>query len=209
MSTNSAFTGSYTENPFLYQHFHLRQIKVLVLGQPVVEFDAAQNCHFTCMVRQWKQGTFKVMSNHCQLIFSKYHYVLVIDLTSIQNASEKCHYPKLVGEPLRLELNFTFPLEHVIRLVELKTESLWLHLTGLAFLERVSKMHNVSLQQIKQSFAATQCSVAWLISLFLCSNSCQWNFFFGQQATQQYARWALDKDFKASLRNNFFRLFWT
>ena len=43
----------------------------------------------------------------------KDHYVLVFDLTSMQDATEHCHYPELIGEPIRLELNFTFPLEHV------------------------------------------------------------------------------------------------
>ena len=46
----------------------------------------------------------------------KDHYVLLFDLTSKQNATENCHYPELVGEPLRLELNFTFPLKHVTEL---------------------------------------------------------------------------------------------
>ena len=49
----------------------------------------------------------------------KDHYVLVFDLTSMQDATENCHYPELVGEPLRLELNFTFPLEHVTELIVL------------------------------------------------------------------------------------------
>ena len=43
----------------------------------------------------------------------------MFDLTSMQDATESCHYPELVGEPLRLELNFTFPLEHVTELVVL------------------------------------------------------------------------------------------
>ena len=34
------------------------------------------------------------------------HYILVVDLTSMQDATENCHYLELVGEPLRLELNF-------------------------------------------------------------------------------------------------------
>ena len=49
----------------------------------------------------------------------KDHYVLVFDLTSMQDATENCHYSELVGEPLRLELNFTFPLEHVTELIVL------------------------------------------------------------------------------------------
>ena len=47
----------------------------------------------------------------------KDHYVLVFDLTSMQDATENFYYPELVGEPLRLELNFTFPLEHVTELI--------------------------------------------------------------------------------------------
>ena len=43
----------------------------------------------------------------------KDHYVLVFDLTSMQDATGKCPYPELIGEPLRLELNFVIPLEHV------------------------------------------------------------------------------------------------
>ena len=43
----------------------------------------------------------------------------MFDLTSLQDATENYYYPKLVGEPLRLELNFTFPLEHVTELIVL------------------------------------------------------------------------------------------
>ena len=49
----------------------------------------------------------------------KDHYVLVFDLTSMQNATENCHHPELVGEPLSLEFTFTFRLEHVINLIVL------------------------------------------------------------------------------------------
>ena len=44
MNTKSAFTGSYIENPFWYQQFELRQIRILRGGQPIVDFDAADNC---------------------------------------------------------------------------------------------------------------------------------------------------------------------
>ena len=44
MNTNSAFTGSFTENPFWYQQIDLRQIRVLRGGQPIVNFDTADNC---------------------------------------------------------------------------------------------------------------------------------------------------------------------
>ena len=47
----------------------------------------------------------------------KDHYVLVFCLTAMQDADENCHYPELVGEPRRLELHFTFLLEHVTELI--------------------------------------------------------------------------------------------
>ena len=50
----------------------------------------------------------------------KDHYVIVFELTSLQVATEKRHYTELVGELLRLEVNFTFPLEHVTELILLE-----------------------------------------------------------------------------------------
>ena len=49
----------------------------------------------------------------------KDHFVLVFDVTSMQDATENCHYFELVGEPLRLELIFTNPLENVTELIVL------------------------------------------------------------------------------------------
>ena len=40
-------------------------------------------------------------------------------LTLLGDATGKCHYPELEREPLRLELNFTFSLEHVSELIML------------------------------------------------------------------------------------------
>ena len=50
---------------------------------------------------------------------SKDHYVLVSDLTSLQDATENFHSPEVVGKSLRLELNFTHPLENVTELIVL------------------------------------------------------------------------------------------
>ena len=49
----------------------------------------------------------------------KDHYVLVFDLTSMQDATERCHYPELIAESLRLELYFNSPLEKVTEVVVL------------------------------------------------------------------------------------------
>ena len=40
------------------------------------------------------------------------HYVIVLDMTSMQNATEYCHHHELFGEPLMLEINFIFLVEH-------------------------------------------------------------------------------------------------
>ena len=74
----------------------------------------------------------------------------MFDLTSMQDATENCHYPELVAEPLRPELNFTFSLEHVIELIvlgERMSSVVQLQLTGLVLLEKTSEMENVSLRQ--------------------------------------------------------------
>ena len=117
MNTNSAFTGSYSENPFWYQQFEFWQIRTLRGGQPIVDFDAADNC--SLYVTTMKALNFQDDIPSTPIDNFKDHYVLVFDLTSMQDATENFHYPVLVGERLRLELNFTFPLEHVTELIVL------------------------------------------------------------------------------------------
>ena len=117
MNTNSEFTGLYSENPFWYQNFHLRQIRILRGGQPIVDFDAADNC------RQYVT-TMKAMNNQDGIpsfLVNNFrnHFALVFDLTSMQDAAENGHYLELIGERLRRQLNFTFPLEHVTELIAL------------------------------------------------------------------------------------------
>ena len=117
MNTNSAFTGSFTENPFWYQEFDLRQIRILRRGQPIVDFDTADSCRL--YVTTMKAMNFQDDIPSIPIDDFKDHYLLVFDLNSMQDATENCHYPELVGEPLRLELNFTNPLENVTELIVL------------------------------------------------------------------------------------------
>ena len=115
MNTNTAITGQYFENRFWYQQFDIREIRKLRGGKPSVDFDAADNCrlHVTTM------KAMKFQDDIPSIPIDKFKDpdVLVFDLTSMQNATEKCQYPELVGEPLRLEINFSFPLEHVTGLI--------------------------------------------------------------------------------------------
>ena len=117
MNTNCAFTGSYTENPFWYQQLDLRQIRILRGGQSIVDFDAADNCRLYVTTMKAMNSQDDIPS--IPIDNFKDHYVLVFDLTSMQDATENCQYPKLVGEPLRLEVNFTILLEHITDLNEL------------------------------------------------------------------------------------------
>ena len=116
-NTNSAFTGSYIENPFWYQQFELRQFRILRGGQPNVDFDSAYNCPLYVTTMKARNFQYEIPSIPIDIF--KNHHVLVFDFTSMQDATENCRYPELVGEPLRLELNFTFPLEHVTELIVL------------------------------------------------------------------------------------------
>ena len=115
MNTNSASTGSFTENPFWYQQFDLREKRKLRGGQPIVDFDTADKCRL--YVTTMKAMNFQDDIPSIPIDDFKDHYVLVFDLTSMQDATENCHYPELVGEPQRLELKFTNLLKNVIELI--------------------------------------------------------------------------------------------
>ena len=44
MNTNTAIFEFYTKTPFWYQQFDLRKSRILRRGQPILDFDAADNC---------------------------------------------------------------------------------------------------------------------------------------------------------------------
>ena len=115
MSTNSAFTGSFTENPFSYQQVDLRQIRILRGGHPIVDYDISDKCRLC--VTTMKAMNFQDDIPSIPIDNFQDHYVLVFDLTSMQDATKHCHYPELVGEPLRLYLNFNTTLEHVTEVI--------------------------------------------------------------------------------------------
>ena len=77
MNTNSAFTGSFTGNPFWYQQFDLRQFRILRGGQPIVDFDTADNCRR--YVTTMKAMNFQDDIPSIPIDEFKDHYVLVFD----------------------------------------------------------------------------------------------------------------------------------
>ena len=83
----------------------------------IVDFDAADNCcHY---VATMKAMNFQHDFPSIPIDDFKDHYVLVLDLTSMQDATGNSHYLELVGEQLRPELFFTNPLENVTELIAL------------------------------------------------------------------------------------------
>ena len=53
----------------------------------------------------------------------KHHNAIAFDWTSTHDATENSSYTELVGEPMRLELNFTFDLEHITERIVLEEQS--------------------------------------------------------------------------------------
>ena len=205
INTNSAFTGSYTENPFWYQQFELRQIRILRGGQPIVDFDAADDCRLYVTTMKTMNFQDDIPSNPVDNF--KDHYVLVFDLTLMQDATENCHDPKPVGETLRLELNFTVPLEHVTGLIVLVERMSSVAVDKFGVVGKTSKW--IRFPTNNQPYPTTQVSLPWLFSLWPCSNSWHWHFCHYKHATQQYAGWTLDNDCKLSSKIVFCRLSWS
>ena len=135
-NTNSAFTGSFTKNPFWYQQFDLRQNRILREGQPIVDFDTADNCRLYVTTKKARNFQDDIPSIPIDGFKDHYDYGLVFDLTSMQDATENCHHPELVGEPLRLELKPNF-LKMLLNSLYWVNEGRRLQLTSLVLLERM------------------------------------------------------------------------
>ena len=115
MNSNSAFTGSFAENPLWYQQNDLRDIRKLRGGLLIVQHDTTDNC---CLyVTTTKAMNFQEDTPSIPVDNFKEQYVLVFNLTLRQDATEHCHSPDLNGEPLRLELYFSSPPENVTEVI--------------------------------------------------------------------------------------------
>ena len=110
VNSNSAFTGFFAENPSWYQQFNLRDIRVLKGGQPIVHHDSTDSCRL--YVATMKAINFQDDIPSIPVDNFEDHYVIVFDLTSMQYATNHCNHPEIIGEPLRLEVYFSSPLEN-------------------------------------------------------------------------------------------------
>ena len=71
----------------------------------------------------------------------------MFDLASMQDATENCHCSELIGEPLRLELNFTFPMEHVPEVNVVGERTSLVAVDKFGDVEKIKKMDKISLLQ--------------------------------------------------------------
>ena len=89
MNTNSAFTELCTESAFWYHKFDLRKTGILIGGQPIVHLDAANKG--LLYVKTMKAMNFQDDMPSIPTDNFKDSYVLVFDLTSMQDATAICH----------------------------------------------------------------------------------------------------------------------
>ena len=92
------------------------------------------------------------------------HYLLLFDLTSMKNGTGICHYPELVGELLRLELNFIYPLKHVTKLFVLGERMYSVAVNKFGLFGKITLKEYRFSPANPQSFSAIQVSVHCFIS---------------------------------------------
>ena len=111
MNTDSAFTGHFSENHFHDQNFGLREQGIVRGGRSILSVDATNDCraYITTMKEMKFNEEIPALPN---ILFQNY-YLFVCDLTSLQDAGEKIHFPEISGESIRLEIFFDSPLRSV------------------------------------------------------------------------------------------------
>ena len=103
--------------PFQLSATHIRELRIIRGGRAIVSLDTTSPCrpYVTTMKARQFNGGYPVLS----VEDFENHYILVFDLTSLQDAAEQLHYPELREESLRLEMFFQFPLEQVTEVIVL------------------------------------------------------------------------------------------
>ena len=108
MNTTTAFTGSLETNPFHYQKFILRSIRVVRGSHVVVDIDTTDNVQ--SYITTMRASKFDRDGPGMPLEEYPEPFVQVFDLISSEEANIQSYYPD-VAASLRLELYFTSPLQ--------------------------------------------------------------------------------------------------
>ena len=110
MKTILAVAGFFLENPFSYQQFYLRELRIIRGGRAIVSLDTTSPCRpiVTTMKAMQLNGDLSAVP----MDDFQTHYILLFDMTPLQDADIdfttgcRMHYPELSGESLRLEMFF-------------------------------------------------------------------------------------------------------
>ena len=86
-------------------------------GRAIVSLDTTSRCRL--YVTTLKAMQFNEVFSALPIDDFQTHYILVFDMTSLQDAAEQLHYPELIGDSLRLEMFFQFPLEQKTEVIVL------------------------------------------------------------------------------------------
>ena len=115
MNKNADFTGSMKTNPFHYQKFDLREIRLSRGGQTLIMMNTESNVrpYFNTI----KSLNFDQDGPGISLVDYNNHYILVFDLTSTQQADTEVYYPEVVGGGIRIELYFATALTDPVELI--------------------------------------------------------------------------------------------
>ena len=110
-NTNLALTGHFQENPFHYQKFGLRELRIVRGGRAIVSLDTTNvlTSYVTTMKTMNFNEDIPALPNHQ----FENQYIQVFDLTSLQDAGENIDYPELSCESIRLEMFFDRSLRNV------------------------------------------------------------------------------------------------
>jgi hypothetical protein len=103
MNTNADFTGALTTNPFHYQKFGLREVKIIRNGIPLVSLNTQNDVY--AYRTTLKSLNFTHDGPNIFLEDYPNHYILVFDLTSTAESTMDVIYPEL-GGAIRIELYF-------------------------------------------------------------------------------------------------------
>ena len=117
MSASAAFIGTNTENPFSYRKFGLNEITVYrngfaTAGTPMSTRDD-KRLYFNSM------GALAFIENGHGISLADFprHYIMVFDLTSIQEATHDFIHPELTNSSLSVELKFGAALANNIEII--------------------------------------------------------------------------------------------
>ena len=115
MNKKSAVAGSFRKNFFNYQQFHLRKLRINRCGRAIISLDTT----FFCRPYITTIKAMQFNEDFPALLIEDFrnHYILVLDLTSRQDAAERLHYQEFSGESLQLEMFFQFHLEQSTEMI--------------------------------------------------------------------------------------------